>query len=168
MWLPKDERKLLIGYYVNIKRPREEKWYEKSSWKLVLESRFHQLQKSAGKVKERGDNGAGKPLDWQTSNVETIKQEIVSYAGFERRFDIASESLNDRGLIKLQKHETQSYIVGVSLTLAGYDLGRKYSRWWIRSGLWFAEYREHWLWLIVGFLGGIFGALLVNWLSSGD
>ena len=53
----------------------------------------------------------------------------------------------------------------VSLTLKGYDLGRKYSSWWIKSGLWFAEYKHHWIWLIVSFLGGIIGALLVNWLS---
>ncbi|GAI27147.1 unnamed protein product, partial [marine sediment metagenome] len=46
----------------------------------------------------------------------------------------------------------------VSLTLKGYDLGRKYSSRWTKSGLWFAEYKHHWIWLIVSFLGGIMGA----------
>lgn len=52
------------------------------------------------------------------------------------------------------------------LTIDGFDLGRKYNSWWIRTGLWFAEYKDHWFWLIVGFLGGIMGALIVNWLSK--
>jgi len=62
----------------------------------------------------------------------------------------------------------QNEAVTVQLSLEGYDLGRKYSSWWTRSGLWFAEYKNHWIWLIVSFLGGIIGGLLINWMSKGD
>ena len=55
---------------------------------------------------------------------------------------------------------------GISPTLAGYDLGRKYNSWWSKSGLWFAEYKNHWIWLIVSYIAGIISMLLVNWLSK--
>jgi hypothetical protein len=55
----------------------------------------------------------------------------------------------------------------ITLTIAGYDLGRKYNdHWWVWSHLWFTEYKDHWFWLILSFLGGIVGALIVNWLSK--
>lgn len=54
----------------------------------------------------------------------------------------------------------------LKLTLNGVDLANKYDNWFTRTGLWFAEYKDHWLWLILSFLGGILGALLVNWLSK--
>ena len=54
----------------------------------------------------------------------------------------------------------------VSLTQEGVRLGKIYSgSWWGRSGLWFADCRDHWFWLLLSFLGGIIGALLVNWLT---
>ncbi len=56
----------------------------------------------------------------------------------------------------------------MQLSLEGNDLGRKYSSWWTRSGLWFTEYGNHWIWIIVSFLGGVIGGLLINWLSKGD
>jgi len=33
------------------------------------------------------------------------------------------------------------------------------------SDLWFEAHRNHWIWLIVSFAGGVVGGLLVNWLS---
>ena len=79
---------------------------------------------------------------------------------------IASETLDRRKLIILMPRQGDD--ITLELTLEGYDLGRKYSSWWTRSGLWFAEYKHHWIWLIVSFLGGIIGGLLINWLSKGD
>lgn len=66
--------------------------------------------------------------------------------------DAANAALVERTLIKLSPHITNLY-VGVSLTIEGYDLGRKYSRWLTQSGLRFEEYRNHCIMLIVGFLG---------------
>ena len=75
----------------------------------------------------------------------------------------ASNSLQKRNLIAFLHHRGDA--ITVQLSLEGYDLGRKYSSWWTRSGLWFAEFKNHWIWFIVSFLGGVIGALLVNWLS---
>ena len=81
------------------------------------------------------------------------------------RVEIANLDLKERGYIHVN-FETIEY--SVALTLKGCDLGRKYKSKLISSGLWFKEYKDHWIWLIVGFLGGIVGALLVNFLSKGD
>ena len=78
----------------------------------------------------------------------------------------AKDVLKNRGLIDIQTDNLERTII--SLTIEGYDLGSKYNSWWIRSGLWFTEYKHHWIWLIVSFLGGIFGALIVSWLSKGN
>jgi len=79
------------------------------------------------------------------------------------RVRIASETLARRSLIILMP---QGDAITVGLTLEGYDLGRKYSRWLTRSGLWFAEYKYHWIWLILSFLGGIIGALIIQGLKN--
>jgi len=77
----------------------------------------------------------------------------------------ANDNLKERKLIDFELEEN---IFKINLTLNGLDLGRKYNSPWISSGLWFAEYKNHWFWLIVSFLGGIIGALIVNWLSRVD
>ena len=77
-----------------------------------------------------------------------------------------NNNLKERGLINYFNYEHPN--IDVKLSLKGWDLGRKYNSCLIKSGLWFAEYKHHWIWLIVSFLGGIIGALLVNWLSNGD
>ena len=76
-----------------------------------------------------------------------------------------NDNLKDRKLIDFQLEE---HVFKINLTLKGLDLGRKYNSFWIRSGLCFKEYKDHWIWLIVGFVGGVIGALIVNWLSKGD
>jgi hypothetical protein len=80
------------------------------------------------------------------------------------RARITNQMLDKRRLINLMP--PQGDAVTLSLTLTSCDLGRKYKSPWVRSGLWFAEYKDHWFWLVVSFLGGIIGALLVNWLSK--
>jgi hypothetical protein len=79
------------------------------------------------------------------------------------RAKIASKTLQKRGLIAFLNDQGDA--LTVQLSLEGYDLGRKYSSCLIRSGLWFAEYKDHWFWLIISFLGGVIGGLLINWLS---
>jgi hypothetical protein len=55
----------------------------------------------------------------------------------------------------------------VRLTPEGIRLGQKYNSWWSRSNLWYEEHlKNHWIWLIISFIGGIIIGLLVNWLSS--
>lgn len=56
----------------------------------------------------------------------------------------------------------------VSLTPEGIRLGKIYSgSWWGRSGLWFAEHKHHWFWVVVVVLiGPLIVALLAKWLGS--
>ena len=74
--------------------------------------------------------------------------------------EVANRRLQDRHLVNV--HEDGTGIYGVTMMLEGRDLGRKYNSWFDRSGLWFREYKDHWVWLIVSFLGGVLGALLVQ------
>ena len=41
-----------------------------------------------------------------------------------------------------------------------------YARFLTRSGEWFEEYRNHWLWLIVAFFGGAIGTKLVEFIVA--
>jgi hypothetical protein len=65
-------------------------------------------------------------------------------------------------MIVLDHHESELQVDIITLTVDGYDLGRKYAKWFTRSGLWFEEYRNHWLWLIVAFFGGVAGARVLE------
>ncbi len=79
--------------------------------------------------------------------------------------EVADRHLKSLGLIKTA-FEPALAELRVSLTREGIRLGKIYNgSWWGRSGLWFAEYKDHWFWLILSFLGGIIGALLVNGLT---
>jgi hypothetical protein len=120
-----------------------------------------------GEEKERGEtlrfpmHKLAEVLGFKGNNESALK------AGeYPNRVLNTNIDLKDRGLINYFSYEHPK--IDVKLTRKGRDLGRKYSSKWIRSGLWFAEYKHHWIWLIVSFLGGIIGALLVNWLSNGD
>ncbi|MHC4172094.1 MAG: hypothetical protein ACYTBX_12905 [Planctomycetota bacterium] len=182
MWLPKDERYLLLGYYVNIfniddrnicRYLEKPKFFEISDWTDVLNKpRWIPIltpllvQRAARMIKTYGDTG--KISNEEDKSVKQNKKENKTYIKLERRLQISNAALERREMIKIQKHEHVSGVSGITLTPNGHDLGGKYSSWWTRSGLWFAEYKNHWIWLIVGFLGGIVGALLVNWLSNGN
>jgi hypothetical protein len=91
-------------------------------------------------------------------------EKLLRGTNTRNRVKIASKILKQRNLIAFLNDQGDA--LTVQLSLEGYDLGRKYSSWWTKSGLWFAEYKDHWFWLIVSFLGGIVGALVVNWLSK--
>jgi len=157
MWLPKYERKLLSYYYRKINKVEASQYFN-----------MEDLIKALGELK---------PPNF------SIEMILRTYKLLENTNDLLSQ----RGLIKLENPSPSSISVlqelpkiskalgwtdiadikfCITLTLEGYDLGRKYNSWLPRSGLWFAEYKDHWFWLILGFLGGIIGALIVNWLSK--
>lgn len=55
--------------------------------------------------------------------------------------------------------------IEVELTQEAINLGRKYSSWWFRSNLWYAEYiKNTWIWLVVSFVSGIIATLLAQLL----
>ena len=100
-----------------------------------------------------------------------LREDRTSAKDTNKIFDTigyASRTLMARELIHFEEEQDDISILKISLTLEGFDLGRKYNSWLTCSGLWFAEYKNHWIWLIVSFLGGIIGGLLINWLSIGD
>jgi hypothetical protein len=85
----------------------------------------------------------------------------------QSKFDRIHISLRSRGLLNFEINPGGFAGIKVDLTPEGMGLGQKYnSSWVVWSGLWFAEYKDHWFWLIISFLGGIIGALTVNWLSK--
>jgi hypothetical protein len=160
MWLPKDERKLLSYYYRRINKVETSQNFEmKDLIKVFGEYIFKPLKLSSEVVLCRY-----KLLE----NINNL---------LSRRGLIKWENLNPIAINTLQESPRISEALGwtestnvnfrITLTIEGYDLGRKYNSWWSSSGLWFAEYKDHWFWLILGFLGGIIGALIVNWLSDG-
>jgi len=55
----------------------------------------------------------------------------------------------------------------VTLTQKGIDLGQIYNSWWSHSNLLYEEYiKNHWIWVIGGFVFGIISTLFVQWLSK--
>jgi len=112
-------------------------------------------------VKEYTSGSTGNDYTGGNLNVENIHQ----FSEDNHGLNVANKAIEQRDLIKIRRHEHESDVVGIILTISGYDLGRKYNSWLTRSGLWFVEYKDHWFWLILGFFGGIMGGILVNWLS---
>jgi len=140
MWLPKDERRLLSFLYSGM------------------------IRRSPGDILRFDVMGFMRALGYESRRAGTQGQ--CDNNPFIWRVWTALENLVERKLIQntgtggLREIDYQ-----VRLALSGYDLGRKYNSRLIQSGLWFAEYKDHWFWLIISFVGGIIGALLVNWLS---
>jgi hypothetical protein len=180
MWLPSDERRLLLGYYVNMFNIDDRnvcryldnpKWFEMPDWFCVLEVPRcipiltpWLVKQRALKVKPYGDGN--KTSTKEDKSLKETQKELKTHIKLERRLRISNDGLGKRKLITIKPHQHCSDVAGLALTIDGYDLARKYSCWWTRTGLWFAEYKDHWFWLILSFLGGVVGASIVNWLSK--
>lgn len=161
MWLPKDERKLLSYYYRQINTVETDQRFE-----------IRDLIKVLRKKEQSGPPRTKREIILGTYNTLENVNNLLS-----QRNLIAWENLNPDSISAAYQYdhptsqelfENTEVNLRISLTIKGYDLGRKYSSWWTRSGLWFAEYKNHWIWLIISFLGGIIGGLLINWLSIGN
>jgi len=171
MWLPKDERKLLKIYYWNIRqrqkkvdsKPTEERWYsisenfvkafEAEKWKEAAKKLRNDCHKSV-----EATRGEATEKTISQRELEHLKKQTKQYLIGRAKVDAANAVLDERNLTKLRPHESQDRF-GVSLTIDGYDLGRKYSQWHTLIGLWIGEY--NWVWLIVTLLlGNIMGAVI--------
>jgi hypothetical protein len=158
MWLPKDERRLLAGYYSSIREIGTEKVYRLGDLASLLHFRAHKRA-----VAEYGDSV---PSADQSDDLATMKREAVKYIDACNRIEKANSLLAARGLIKLTPHQHEIHVVVVGLSVQGYDLGRRYSNAFESSGMCFQEYRNHWIWLILAFCCGAVGAELIKWIGS--
>ncbi len=158
MWLSKDERKLLSIYYRRINKVETGQKFEMGD-----------LIKALGRKEQSGQSRTKREIILDSYNTLEGVHNLLS-----QRDLIKWENLDPKSIeaAYFYDHPTSQELfentkvdLRITLTIKGYDLGRKYSSWWDCSGLWFAEYRNHWIWVIVSFLGGVIGALLVNWLS---
>lgn len=163
MWLPKDERRLLAAFYVKLKGPENESRFHDDDLVNVLNACRSKWKAIAQNLEHVSDPDAGPKVQ----QVAKLLNEDggKKYEDLKARLDIAIRAMQKRGLIESKAEGQLRFTRCVSLTIDGYDLGRQYGRWLISSGLWFAEYRNHWVWLIVGFLGGVLGTLIVQWLT---
>jgi hypothetical protein len=161
MWITKDERRLLTIYYLAVNevagKVTELKGYSMKKVIVVFQSKDFKIRaKSLLKV----DKTLGIP---QQENGSDLTTEMVQFVRSMNTIDATNDMLVKRGLINLSQND--SYTIKVSLTIQGYDLGRKYSRKLTSSGLWFKEYKEHWIWFIGSVFGGAFFVWLLSWLS---
>jgi len=179
MWLPRDERHILLGYYANIFDMKDRnvetylknpKWFRSDDWTSVLKCpqwmpllSLCLIRKQAKRIRAYGDGSTPHPDEDILS--KEGKQIIARTAQMLKRLRITNMHLEQRILIDVRPHKSEDGVAGVSLTLEGYDLARRYQGWFGRTGLWFREYKHHWIWLLVSFLGGVLGALVVEWLS---
>lgn len=156
MWLPADERRILAAYYKILGEVGEEEAYRLGSLRHAL----HNEPKKIRKYEEIDDAEA------LPDNISEFQARIAKYTDERARVGLANKVLAARGLIQLTSHASELNVVIVALTLEGYDLGRRYSRWWDRSGLWFAAHQNHWIMFILSILGGVIGGMLLNLLSA--
>ena len=174
MWLPKDERQLLRIYYYNIidrqkkirSSPIEEVWgsigddfakaFEVKDCKESAKRFKADLHKPV--VTTRGESAENADIEL---DLKVSRDRITRYLDIRARIDAANASLAERNLIKVRHHENDDNI-GISFTMEGYDLGRKYSKWHTVIGLWIGEY--HWVWLILAGLIGFLISRVLSWL----
>jgi hypothetical protein len=162
MWLPKDERRFLQSYYVNIGQYNSEKSFHIMDWEPVVKTKF--IKRTARCVKSIGEREQEVHAG---TGYEDLKKKMIQILKDEKVITETNKMLEARGLITLRSNQPTSNVIGITLTLDGYDLGRKYNCWWSRSNLWYSEYlKHHWICVIVGFLCGIVSGLLIKWLSS--
>jgi hypothetical protein len=144
VWLPIDERRLLAAYFVSIGRLGADEAFQLDTlgralsftWRVTLMLPY-------------GEEPA-RPIDDQ----KALKEATVKYIRESKRVEAANRTLAARGLIALSPAQPVPSVVVLNLTLAGYDLGRRYASWWDWSGLLFREYKDHWLWLLAACAGG--------------
>ena len=85
------------------------------------------------------NGGVGARARFYLSTLEKVLQGTNT----QNQAKIATERLQKRNLVAFLQNQGDAITVGLSLE--GHDLGRKYNSWWTKSGLWFAEYKHHWI-----------------------
>ncbi len=172
MWLPRQERHLLMAYEVCIPgltqgetlfSLKELAWFATySCWIPLWGAR--QVRRHAKDLRAARDADHGPAAPGVATNPGSAGDAMKKWLAGKDAVEVANKMLQDRRLVNVRERGTDFY--GVTMVLEGRDLGRKYNSWFDCGGLWFREYKDHWVWLIVSFLGGVLGALIVQWLSN--
>jgi hypothetical protein len=159
MWLPREERRLLVfyrAYDADLSGQAAVFSLDKLRPLTAGRLRFKKIIALATEAGAEKGTECDQPKDPAASMKSWLKDKAT--------VEYANKRLHERALIEYRERGTGQY--EVRILLAGWDLGDKYMSWWSRSGLWFREYKDHWVWLIVSFLGGVLGALIVQSLSN--
>lgn len=154
MWLTKDERNLLIGYYKTV---------EDGSQGSILGSNTYNRNEMKRLLSGKGAGSRVNPVTANSS--QEVIREVAKLLQIDAQQKRANELLAARNLIEYtpSQPELGSSSVTIALTLNGLDLGRKYSRFLARSGMWFREYKDHWIVFLLAVVGGSISARLLNW-----
>ncbi len=174
MWLPKNERKLLTIYYIAIcealkktnSTPTDEKWYDISDLTRIFEHGNHKKEARKLEDERHRKKEGSEESEQEKSNFEKQKKKIKTFTTTKAIIDTTNAALESLELIKITPHQTERMRNGISLTIDGYYLGRKYTNPLISSGLWFREYKGHWLWLIIAYIAGILSPFLIDALRQ--
>lgn len=156
MWLPKDERKLLQGYYVTIGEVGEQH-------EFPLENLMGFIKSSASVHLTPADDPqhAKKYNAW----LKDWSRVITANKALEERRLITGSHDNDI-FIRTYKEVGPNPRLIFSLTITGYDLGKKYSSQYNTILLWCNEYK---IWVILSTiiaLAGIIISILVAILKD--
>lgn len=154
MWLSRDERRLLAGYYSLLGGISKRKAYKTAD--LIPLLRFYGHKRH---ISEYGKSEASSKRD--LSNKQ-LKRDIKRCIKRVNRIDTANALLVERKLINITEHESVDGVILIELTLQGHDLGRKYTSPLKASGLLFQECRKHWLWLLIFFFAGAICKSLID------
>jgi|SRR5581483_5897810 len=146
MWLSRDERRLLRGYYGLIGDLHADESFRIDDLATLLT--FWGYRR---KIPTYQDHAL--PENPVVGH-EVMRNAIRTLIQKRNRVKKANGLLVARNLIKVTPHNGDDGVVNISLTLDGFDLGRKYANWFEWSGHWFEAYRNHWLWLIFATIGG--------------
>jgi hypothetical protein len=165
MWLPKDERRLLAVYYLKITEQKglkeftKEKWYRESN--LVETIKAKNLKESATILKDYFEGGANTQNENNKDefDIEKLKKNVMDYTKYQSKVHFANNALAERKLISIRDHKTvvEDKPIGVSLTIDGYDLGRKYSS---KLHTFLLLCNEYKVWIILGLIISFVGVLI--------
>lgn len=160
MWLPKEQRRLLAGYVFNVdehsnyfdsKKIEQSISYEKTRLFALME-KSHPF-----KVHDYFDND--KPKEPENQDVQRFIRNKIA-------LDHANKFLQHRGFIQIEKHQHDSNVIAVAVTLDGYDLGKRLLSWPGWCGVWYQEHKEGVIGAILSLFGGVVGGFLSHWVIS--
>lgn len=152
MWLPEDERRLLVGYVQKIDSVDEPEWFDKVDDLSPL------LKK-------------GKGLKNDDTAEDFVSQEGIGGVvaeGFDRinRITAANNVLAARGLITVQPHDSEMNRVRISVTPQGHKWAMKYRTKFGCADAFYLEHKDGILGLVFSVIGGVFGGFLSHLLFS--